>query len=209
MASTLRVNSSCHGEARQARVWGKGVLGGRGGVDAGSSLVGPESAQQRSACGLGGQSQTTDCNGTGWGPPSRSQMTDKTEWLDWACLGWTGVTDWTGEWLRSFPLAQHRRVGPVEQDGQVEQLFLARRLHLLRVGATRWGDYGAPWSATAGHWLESDRPQCVAVLSESILGRSFFSLFLSARPTWDWTGAGDWGPGVRPGGGKDGGQCTS
>jgi hypothetical protein len=26
-------------------------------------------------------------------------MTDKTEWLDWACLGQTGVTHWTSEWL--------------------------------------------------------------------------------------------------------------
>lgn len=28
-------------------------------------------------------------------------MTDKTEWLDWACLDWTGVEKWTGEWPRS------------------------------------------------------------------------------------------------------------
>lgn len=27
-------------------------------------------------------------------------MTDKTEWLDWARLGWTGVENCTGEWLR-------------------------------------------------------------------------------------------------------------
>jgi hypothetical protein len=51
MASTLEgrsIDSSCHGKARQARFGGLWGLEGRG-VHAGSSLVGPESAQQRSA----------------------------------------------------------------------------------------------------------------------------------------------------------------
>lgn len=87
---------------------------------------------------LGGQSQTTDCNGTSWGPPSRSQMTDKTEWLDWACLDWTGVEKWNRRMAAQLPLAEHRRVGPVEQ--------LLRNLlrRLAALGATGWGETTEP-----------------------------------------------------------------
>lgn len=112
-------------------------------------------------------------------------MTDKTEWLDWACLDWTGVGKWTGEWPRSSHSPS------IVESGHSSSFFAICCVVWLFLGATGWGELRSPLISTAGHWLEPDRPQGPVVLSESILGRSFpHALRGTGGRDWDW--AGDW-----------------
>lgn len=95
-----------------------------------------------------------------------------------------------------LPLARQRRVGPVEQVGQVQQPFFRKLPRRLVVWVPPdGGKLRSPLISIVGHWLEPDRPLGPVVLSESILGRSFF--FLPPTPyvglageTGEW--AGDW-----------------
>lgn len=108
-------------------------------------------------------------------------MTDKREWLDWACLDWTGVGKRTGEWPRSSHPPSSVESG---QASRSSSFFLQSAAPCGQSGCHRMGgttQLRSPLISGAGHWLEPDRPPFPVVLSESILGRSFF-----ARPGWDW-----------------------
>lgn len=68
-------------------------------------------------------------------------MTDKTEWLAWACLGWTGVEIWTGEWLRSSHSPSIVESG---HSSRSSSQFLQAAASFRRLGATGWGELTEP-----------------------------------------------------------------
>lgn len=68
-------------------------------------------------------------------------MTDKTEWLAWACQGWAGVGIWTGEWLRSSHSPSIVESG---HSSRSSSQFLQAAASFRRLGATGWGELTEP-----------------------------------------------------------------
>lgn len=109
-------------------------------------------------------------------------MTDKTEWLAWACLDWTGVQVWTGEWLRSSHSPSIVESGHL---GRSSSHFSQAAASFGRLGATGWGELTEPLdqqpsgigSSLTGHKGPSSyqSPSWEEV---------FF--FWHALPAWDW-----------------------
>lgn len=108
-------------------------------------------------------------------------MTDKTEWLDW--LAWIGPGWKNGQ--ANGRAAPTRRASSSRAS---RATFLQSAASSGCSGCHRMGELRSPLISAVWHWLEPDRPQGPVVLSESILGRSFF-----ARPALRGTGGRDWG----------------
>lgn len=114
MASTLRA-SSC-GLARVCTCGVKGVWGG----------VWMQGAARY--CGSRARVSTASDLPIAWGTSPRHRIVmgqaGPTEPIsDDGQNGLAGLTNWTGEWLHSSHSTSNRRVGPLEQDRQVEQIF--------------------------------------------------------------------------------------
>lgn len=121
-------------------------------------------------------------------------MTDKTEWLAWACLDWTGVQVWTGEWLRSSHSPSIVESGHL---GRSSSHFSQAAASFGRLGATGWGELTEPLdqqpsgigSSLTGHKAPSSY--------QSPSWEEVF--FFPCTPCWRGTGGRDWGLGGRLG----------
>lgn len=101
-------------------------------------------------------------------------MTDKTEWLDWARLDWTGVKIWTGEWLA-------RSHSPSIVKSGHSSSFLLRLLVLMVWYDRMGGGLRSPLISTVGIGSSLTGPS-------SYQSPSWEEVF--ARPAWGL--AGDW-----------------